>query len=276
MVAGRLTGCLGADRVGRPSCTDRLPADAAEGEPPSRAASVRTRVEPGVPRAVAGGGNADDCGIGGGVDLMVVHRWSATMKTYGFLYGIGWAPWERYSHSAGASVARLLDREDDERDRPRRVLDLGSGRGQYAPELIRRGWDYVGVDNVARAIEAARRRRIPGATFVLGDVTRLHVEELGPFDLFLDVGCFQHLNQERAQLMGRGVTELAKPRATLLMLEFGLSGIGAVVGGTSEDRVRRAFPGWELVSVEQAETRGLGWPLSRTAPTWYRLTRVAG
>lgn len=29
---------------------------------------------------------------------------------------------------------------------------------------------------------------------------------------------------------------------------------------------RAAFPGWEILAVEAAETAGLGWPMSRTAP----------
>jgi len=36
-----------------------------------------------------------------------------------------------------------------------RALDLGCGRGQYTPELVRRGWEAVGIDYVPTAIEAA-------------------------------------------------------------------------------------------------------------------------
>lgn len=195
------------------------------------------------------------------------------MKIYEVLHRIGLRPWERYPDAARVQLAALFDRE--ERDRPRppgRVLDLGAGRGQYAPELIRRGWEYVGVDNVPRAIQAAERRRIAGARFALADVTRLDAADLGTFDFFLDVGCFQHLDADQAAAMGRGVTALANPGATLLMLEFGLVGVGPVVGGTSRDRVVTSFPAWTLVSVEPADPRGLGWPLSRTSPQWYRLT----
>ncbi|MGH3385233.1 MAG: methyltransferase domain-containing protein [Nocardioidaceae bacterium] len=41
-------------------------------------------------------------------------------------------------------------------------MDLGCGRGQYTPELARRGWEAVGIDNIPRAIDAH-----PGATLLM-------------------------------------------------------------------------------------------------------------
>jgi hypothetical protein len=43
----------------------------------------------------------------------------------------------------------------------------------------------------------------------------------------------------------------------------------------SQDEVGAAFPAWEMLSVEPADTTGLGWPLNKTAPQWYRLRREA-
>ena len=37
--------------------------------------------------------------------------------------------------------------------------------------------------------------------------------------------------------------------------------------------VEEVFPGWQTVAVEPATTAGLGWPMSRTAPQWYRFRR---
>src|SRR6478672_136671 len=94
-----------------------------------------------------------------------------TMKSYALGYRLGFTPWERYGPAAAQSIATLLDREEAERSRPvGRALDLGCGRGQYAPELTNRGWEVVGVDYVPQAIEDATRRGIPGARFVVGDV----------------------------------------------------------------------------------------------------------
>lgn len=72
---------------------------------------------------------------------------------------------------------------------------------------------------------------------------------------------------------GRGVTALAEPGGTLLMLAFQPGPLRALVEGVSQAEVEAAFPGWELLSVERADTAGLGWPMSTTAPQWYRLGR---
>jgi SAM-dependent methyltransferase len=196
------------------------------------------------------------------------------MRRYAFAYRLGLTPWERYGSAAAASIGALLDREEAERARPLgRALDLGCGRGQYTPELARRGWEAVGIDNIPHAIDAANAKDVDGATFVVGDVTDLAQDDLGRFDFFFDVGCFQGLNPEQRLAEGRGVSGLAKSGATLLMLEFQATRFRSLVGGVTRAEVEAAFPGWEMLSVEPAETRGLGWPLTKTTPQWYRLRR---
>ena len=98
------------------------------------------------------------------------------MTNYARMYRFGITPWERYGTAAAASITALLDREETERSRPLgRALDLGCGRGQYTPELARRGWQAVGIDYVPAAIEAAaaKSRGVAGLSYVVGDVTRL-------------------------------------------------------------------------------------------------------
>ena len=140
---------------------------------------------------------------------------------YALLYRFGFTPWERYGRTAAASIGARLDREEAERSRPLgRAIDLGCGRGHYTTELARRGWQAVGVDNIPRAIDAANRSGVAGATFVVGDVTDLASADLGTFDFFLDVGCFQGLSFEQRLAEGRSVSARANPGATLLMLAF--------------------------------------------------------
>lgn len=191
------------------------------------------------------------------------------MWLYELLYRVGQAPWERYSTVAADSIGVKLDREEADR-RPGRALDLGCGRGSYAARLADRGWEVVGVDSVARAIGAAKERDIPGATFRVADVTALPAD-LGRFDLFLDVGCFQHLDRGQRAAYGAGVRAAANPHATLLMMEFQPRPLLGALGGVTETEVLSAFPEWRLLSVERAVTAGLGWPMSRLAPHWYRL-----
>lgn len=198
------------------------------------------------------------------------------MRRYALAYRVGLAPWERYATAAQASIGALLDREEAERSRPLgRALDLGCGRGQYTAELARRGWEVVGIDNIPRAIDTANGRSVSGATFVVGDVTDLESADLDTFDFFLDVGCFQHLNFDQRLAESRGVSALASPGATLLMLEFRATALRSVVGGVTRAEVEEAFSGWEMRSVEPADSAGLGWPLNTMGPQWYRLGRQA-
>jgi SAM-dependent methyltransferase len=198
------------------------------------------------------------------------------VTNYARMYRFGITPWERYGKAAAASIAALLDREESERSRPLgRALDLGCGRGQYTPELARRGWQAVGVDNVPAAIEAAEARKqdADGLSYVVGDVTGLPSANLGTFDFFLDVGCFQGLDAEQRLAMGKGVSALANPGATLLLMTFGPGRWKWLVEGASQQDVESAFAGWEMLATEPADTTGLTWPTNKTAPQWYRLRR---
>jgi SAM-dependent methyltransferase len=198
------------------------------------------------------------------------------MTNYAQMYRFEATPWERYGDAAAASIAAALDREESERSRPLgRALDLGCGRGQFTPELARRGWEAVGIDYIPAAIEAAASRNTKGVNYVVGDVTNLPSAELGMFDFFLDIGCFQGLDGEQRRAAGRGVTALARGEATVLMLAFGITRMRRFVGGVSRADVEAAFPGWEMLAAEPADTAGLGWLMSRSAPWWYRLRRRA-
>jgi SAM-dependent methyltransferase len=200
------------------------------------------------------------------------------MTNYARMYRFGITPWERYRTAAAASIAARLDSEQAERPRPLgRALDLGCGRGLYTPELARRGWEAVGIDYVPAAIEAAQAKSagVDGLSYVVGDVTRLPSARLGMFDFFLDIGCFQGLDAGQRQSQGEGVSALANPEATLLMLSFGPSRWRWLVEGASQEEVQTAFAGWEMLASEPANTAGLGWPMNKTAPRWYRLRRSA-
>lgn len=198
------------------------------------------------------------------------------MTKYAWMYRLGFTPWERYGATGAAQLGALLDREAEERPTaPGRALDIGCGRGQFTPELVRHGWEAMGVDIVPEAIEAARRKGPAEVTYAVGDVTDLESAGLGTFDLFLDIGCFQGLDADQRAAEGRGVTALAARGATLLMLAFGPSRYRRLAEGVSQAEVEAAFPGWELLAVEDADTAGLGWPMNQTSPKWYRFRRSA-
>ncbi|WP_245646179.1 class I SAM-dependent methyltransferase [Nocardiopsis trehalosi] len=198
------------------------------------------------------------------------------MTNYARMYRLGFTPWERYGAAGGAQLGALLDREARERPAgPGRAIDLGCGRGQFTPELARRGWRAVGLDLVPEAVEAARRKGPAEIDYVVGDVTDLESAGLGTFDLFLDIGCFQGLDADQQAAQARGVTALAAPGATVLMLAFGPTRLRRFIEGVSREEIEAAFTGWDLVSADPADPSGLGWPMNRTSPQWYRLRRPA-
>lgn len=187
---------------------------------------------------------------------------------YAWMYRLGFAPWERYGPVAKAKLQSLLARVA-EGSALGRALDLGCGRGQFTPELARYGWEAVGVDIVPEAIRVARENSPVNVTYVVGDVTDLAAAELGVFELFIDIGCFQGLKVQQRAAQVRSVTALAAPGANLLMLAFGDSRYRRLVEGVAPEQVIHAFHEWELISVENADTAGLGWPMNQTSPKWY-------
>ena len=135
----------------------------------------------------------------------------------------------------------------------------------------------MGIDDVPAAIEAAaaKSRGTAGLSYVVGDVTRLPSARLGTFDFFLDVGCFHGLGAGQRLSQGEGVSALANPGATVLLLSFGPSRWRPLVGGASQQEVQTAFAGWEMLTADPADTAGLRWPMNTTATRWYRLRRPA-
>ena len=71
------------------------------------------------------------------------------------------------------------------------------------------------------------------------------------------------------------MTALANPSATVLMLAFGPTRLRFVLEGVTQGEIEAAFPEWDLLAVDAADTAGLGWPMNRSSPQWYRLGRRA-
>ena len=77
---------------------------------------------------------------------------------------------------------------------PGRALDLGCGTGTNVITLAEHGWHVEGIDYVARAVRAARRKAQKSnlddrVEFQVGDVLSPEFFR-GEYDLILDIGCF--------------------------------------------------------------------------------------
>ena len=88
-----------------------------------------------------------------------------------------------------------------------------------------------------------------------GDVTALRREDVGSgFRLVLDTGTFHGLSNAERAAMGREVSAIAAPHATVLLDCFAPLRRGPLPRGASRAAVEAAFPGWEVTDVEDAGT----------------------
>jgi 2-polyprenyl-3-methyl-5-hydroxy-6-metoxy-1,4-benzoquinol methylase len=136
---------------------------------------------------------------------------------YELLYRLGLAPWER--RDVEESWRRMLERPDALV--PGRALDVGCGSGRDAVHLAKRGWQVTAVDFVEKALTGAKQRAAREnveVQWIRGEVAELARLGLEPgYSLLYDFGCIHGLSDSARRGAVAGLTELAAPRATLLM-----------------------------------------------------------
>ena len=201
---------------------------------------------------------------------------------YRLAYRIGFHPWEDAEDQPGfvRKLDELLQDEETGHEPPYGgALDLGTGSGIWGIRLAHRGWRVTGVDIVPKALERARKRVADEGVdmrIVEGDVTALSESGVGgDFRLALDTGTFHGLGEAERKAMGRSVTEVAAPDATVLLLAWAPRRRGPAPQGVSREEVAAAFAGWE---VADAGPTGYEAPkpielLLRPGERWYRLRR---
>lgn len=192
---------------------------------------------------------------------------------YTLAYGLDITPWQTSGTNTDPAFDRLMDREEFGRPAPYgRAMDLGCGMGGHTRRLQERGWEVLGVDNARKAVNAAVRLGGESSRYVIADVSYLVGSGVGrDFDFFLDVGCFHTLDDTARRRMGAGVTTLATPGATLLMLAGPRRRNPLLPRGAELDDILAAFPDWELLDSRAADVSGMSRMMRHLRPTWYRL-----
>ncbi len=200
---------------------------------------------------------------------------------YRFAYSIGFHPWEDAASDPPFvnKFSELLDREEKGRQPPYGpVLDLGTGSGIWGIELAKRGWQVTGVDLNEKALQRAHERvQASGVDvqLVQGDVTALRDAGVGSgFRLVLDTGTFHDFNAAQREAMGREVSAIAAPAATVLLLVWPKRK-RPLIRGTSRSEIEAAFAGWTVTDVEASHFRlpKLMELVLRPDEQWYRLRR---
>jgi SAM-dependent methyltransferase len=201
---------------------------------------------------------------------------------YRLAYAIGFHPWEELAdHPPFADkLLELVASEEDGYGPPYgSALDLGTGSGVWGILLAKRGWEVTGIDIVEKALRRARERVDEAGVemrLVHGDVTALRDASLGDgFRLVLDTGTFHGLSDAQRLAMGKEVSAVAAPDATVILDCFAPRRRAPLPRGASRGDIERAFPGWQITDVEIADTEPD--PLARLfrfEERFYRLRRV--
>lgn len=137
------------------------------------------------------------------------------MKRWGYrLFGELHVPGRIRGNHVLREISRLgLD------ERPLRVLDAGSGRGDLAIALARRhpNWQVVGVDlaldRARYAIEAAKHYRLSNLEFRVGDLANLGYEN--EFDLIVNSDVLEHIEDDRTVI--RNLFRALRPGGHLIV-----------------------------------------------------------
>jgi cyclopropane fatty-acyl-phospholipid synthase-like methyltransferase len=202
---------------------------------------------------------------------------------YGLAYAVGFHPWEDLAEHPpfAGKLLELVAREEAGQQPPYGpALDLGTGSAVWGVRLAQRGWRVTGVDLVEKALARARRRIDEAGVdmrLVRGDATALRAADVGAgFRLVVDTGTFHGLGVAQQEAMGREVSAVAAPDATVLLDCFAPRRRGPLPRGAALSGVEAAFPGWEVTDVEVADTEPDALArLFRFDERFYRLRRCA-
>lgn len=192
---------------------------------------------------------------------------------YRVMYRVGFTPWD-----TGAVPPELSAIVEGAGALPAgRALDIGCGTGTQAVYLARLGWRVTAIDAVDRPLARARARAGAAAVtvdWIKADVAELPSLGLEPgFTLAFDRGCFHGLDDRQRAAYAAGVTALAAPGATLLMMAFGPNRVLAAPPGVEESEIVARFDGWEQSSAAPDTEGDPAGPMRNIPRHWYRLIR---
>jgi len=135
---------------------------------------------------------------------------------YDIVYRFFRAPWDI------GPRRELVELVESGRIKPGRAIDLGSGTASNVIWLAQHGFDALGIDFSAPAVEKGRRlAQTTGiqAEFILDNLTDLRTVS-GTFDLLVDYGTLDDLIPADRDLYVRNVVPLARSGSTFLLYCF--------------------------------------------------------
>ena len=138
------------------------------------------------------------------------------------------------------------------------VLDAGCGEADTALRLAELGFDTVGLDQSATAIEMARaeavRRGLTTASFDVADISSFTGYD-GRFGSIVDCTLFHAMPVELRNGYQRSIVAAAAPGASYFVLVFDSASMptGGPINPVTEDELRGAIsPYWVIDEIRQA------------------------
>jgi SAM-dependent methyltransferase len=195
---------------------------------------------------------------------------------YKLMYRIGFTPWDTPNTPVPSVLQDII--EGPQAIPPGRALDLGCGMGRHAIYLASHGWQVTGLDSTGRALRTARQRAEKlglNITFIHGDVTRIEKTGItGPFNFFLDGGCFHGMSDDERSRYSNSITQVAASDSELLIFSFGPSKRGIPPRGAEIGDVERCFSDnwkiiWSIIDRDIPDTLKDSYRYA----AWYRLKK---
>ncbi|MGD0581521.1 MAG: class I SAM-dependent methyltransferase [Bacteroidales bacterium] len=195
---------------------------------------------------------------------------------YKLMYRIGFTPWDTPDTPVPGVLQDII--EGPQAIPPGRALDLGCGMGRHSIYLASHGWQVTGVDSTGRALRIARQRAEKvglNVNFIRGDVTRIEKTGLtGPFNFFLDGGCFHGMSEDERSRYSKSITQVAASDSELLIFSFGPNKRGIPPRGAEIGDVERCFSDnwkitWSIIDRDMPDTLKDSYMYS----AWYRLKK---
>jgi SAM-dependent methyltransferase len=167
----------------------------------------------------------------------------------------------------------LIELIKSEKIKPRNILDLGCGTGNYVLFFASQGYDVTGVDISPSALQIARKyvdERNLDCRFIVADVLGDLSEVKHRFDFAYDWELLHHIYPDQRQHYIQNVYHLLNPGGHYLSLcfsekdpQFGGEGkyrktpIGTVLYFSSEQELIALFkPLFDIIELKTIEIRG--------------------
>lgn len=127
---------------------------------------------------------------------------------------------------------------------------------------------------IAQSAASSSWPRRTWASARVASITALRAAGVGSgFRFVLDFGRFHGLNDAQRLAMGREVTAVTVPDATMLMIAWAPGRRGPLPRGASRGDIEAAFAGWQTIGEDALPASALPGPLRHADPRLYRLRR---